>query len=250
MDLSPTQNDAVNQSISFDDYLIRIVRSGIGFLREEKFALLYPGAVFLIRPGEKKHIGMLSEPEFLDFHFDDAAAALMRSNAPAFASRNIRTVDPGVLDQLVRLENEYRQEQQIRRPGVQLALLEKQLAAERLIFQHGRDQSEIEGKIAQTLCFIAENYGRDVTLQDLAGPTGLSVSYYRRTFRNLLGCSPIDCLLDHRLFRAAGMLSRTEKSIAHVAQECGFNDPNYFSRLFTRRKGMTPRAWRRSCRKN
>ena len=78
----------------------------------------------------------------------------------------------------------------------------------------------------------------------------MSISYYRRMFRQLLGGSPIDCLLDYRLLQAGKRLAESAAPIARVAAECGFNDPNYFSRLFTRRKGMTPRRWRQSFRKN
>ena len=89
-----------------------------------------------------------------------------------------------------------------------------------------------------------------MTLRDLAGLLGMSISYYRRIFGQLLGCSPIDCLLDYRLFQAGKRLAGSADPIAGIAAECGFNDPNYFSRLFTRRKGMTPRQWRQSFRKS
>ena len=134
--------------------------------------------------------------------------------------------------------------------GREVSELEKQLAAERLIFQKGTDPVKADGKIAQSLFFITENYVRDVTLRDLAGQQGMSISYYRRMFRQLLGGSPIDCLLDYRLLQAGKRLAESAEPIARIAAECGFNDPNYFSRLFTRRKGMTPRRWRQSFRKN
>ena len=232
-------------------YLIRIVRSGIGCLRiGEKLYLLRPGAAFIIRPGEEKSVIPLKEMEFLDFLLTAEAAALMRTNAPAFKDQDVRIVPEKMLPRLEQLACECQEEQQQRRPGSQLAVLEKQLAAERLIFQEGTGSVKADGKIAQSLFFITENYGRDVTFRDLAGQQGMSISYYRRMFRQLLGGSPIDCLLDYRLLQAGKRLAESDVPIAQVAAECGFNDPNYFSRLFTRRKGMTPRRWRQSFRKN
>ena len=232
-------------------YLIRIVRSGIGCLRiGENLFLLRPGTAFIIRPGEEKSVIPLKEMEFLDFLLTAETAVLMRTNAPAFKDQEVRIVPEKMLPRLEQLACECQEEQQQRRPGSQLAVLEKQLAAERLIFQEGTGSVKADGKIAQSLFFITENYGRDVTLRDLAGQQGMSISYYRRMFRQLLGGSPIDCLLDYRLLQAGKRLAESDVPIAQVAAECGFNDPNYFSRLFTRRKGMTPRRWRQSFRKN
>lgn len=232
-------------------YLIRIVRSGIGCLRiGGDFYLLRPGTAFIIRPGEAKTVILLTESVFLDFLLTAETAALMRTNAPAFKDQNVRIVPEKILENLELLARECQEEQKLQRPGSQLAVLEKQLAAERLIFQEGTDPVKVEEKIANSLFFITENYVRDVTLRDLAGQQGMSISYYRRMFRQLLGGSPIDCLLDYRLFQAGKRLAESSDPIAAIAMECGFNDPNYFSRLFTRRKGMTPRKWRQSFRKN
>ena len=232
-------------------YLIRIVRSGIGCLKIGKeFFLLCPGTAFIIRPGETKSMIWLTESAVLDFVLTAETAALMRANAPAFRDQDVRTVPEQTLESLALLAGECQEEQKQQRPGSQLAVLEKQLAAERLIFQEGSVPAKAAGKIAASLVFITENYVRDVTLRDLAGQQGMSISYYRRLFRQLLGGSPIDCLLDYRLFQAGKHLAGSDGPIAGVAAECGFNDPNYFSRLFTRRKGMTPRQWRRSFRKS
>ena len=232
-------------------YLIRIVRSGIGCLRiGEQLFLLRPGAAFIIRPGEVKSVIPLQEMVCLDLLLTAETAALMRTNAPAFKDQDVRIVPEKMLPRLEQLACECQEEQKLQRPGSQLAVLEKQLAAERLIFQEGTGPVKAAGKIAQSLFFITENYVRDVTLRDLAGQQGMSISYYRRMFRQLLGSSPIDCLLDYRLLQAGKRLTESDVPIAVIAAECGFNDPNYFSRLFTRRKGMTPRRWRQSFRKN
>ena len=256
MESSPTEKGtaaAVADSAvpAADNYLIRIVRSGIGCLKiGDGVFLLRPGCAFIIRPGEEKPVIQLKEMVFLDFHLTAETAALMRANAPAFIDHEIRIVPEKTLGELELLARDCQTELQQQRPGSQLAVLEKQLAAERQIFQLGTDPGKTEEKIARSLCFIAENYTRDVTLRDLAGLLGMSISYYRRIFGQLLGCSPIDCLLDYRLFQAGKRLAGSTDAIARIAIESGFNDPNYFSRLFTRRKKMTPRQWRNSFRKN
>ena len=232
-------------------YWIRAVQSGFGFMTLDRTVfLLRPGTVVLIRPGEKITFTGLTDIAFPGFEFSEETSLLMRKNAPAFASgRNILTVAPDAFDRIVQLAEESLSEQNRHSPGFQLAVLEKLLAAERLVYLQGRDPADAEGKIAHSLQFITENYHRDITLKDLAGLTRMSVSYYRKTFRRLLGISPIDCLLDYRLRQAVGLLSETSLPIGEIAVKTGFNDPNYFSRLFSARTGRSPRSCRISCRK-
>ena len=232
-------------------YGIRAVQSGFGFMTFDRTVfLLRPGTVVLTRPGEHISFIGLTDIVFPGFEFSEETSLVMRKNAPAFASgRNILIVPAEVLNRFVELAEESLAEQNRHSPGFQLAVLEKLLAAERLVYLHGRDPADAEGKIAHSLQFIAENYPRDITLKDLAGLTKMSVSYYRKTFRRLLGISPIDCLLDYRLRQAAGLLSETSLPIGEIAVKTGFNDPNYFSRLFSARTGRSPRNCRISCRK-
>ena len=234
-------------------YRICMVVSGYGFLTLTAGGapvLLCPGVSLLIRPGDTPHLELLTEAKLLDFRFSAETAALMRSNAPAFAEHNPLLIPSDVLEQAVRLGEEIIGEQSGRNPGYALAVLEKILSVERLVFQQGRELSAPELKIAAALHFLSENYSRDITLEDLAGATGMSVSHFRRSFHRVTNVSPIDFLLDLRLRKAAALLERPGQSVAAAAAATGFNDANYFSRLFTRRRGLTPREWRRRFGKN
>ena len=131
-------------------FRIRAVRSGFGFMISGKsFFLLRPGTVVLTRPGEKNTFCFLTDAEFPGFEFSGETSILMRKNAPGFADgRNIREVTSDIQDQIIRLTEESMAEQERHSPGFQLAVLEKLLAAERLIYLHGQDPAETEGKIA------------------------------------------------------------------------------------------------------
>ncbi len=66
----------------------------------------------------------------------------------------------------------------------------------------------------------------------------------RAAVRRVAGCSPKDYLLGIRLGRAKELLAVTELPVAAVARRVGYDDPAYFSRLFTRRVGMAPIRFR------
>lgn len=65
-----------------------------------------------------------------------------------------------------------------------------------------------------------------------------------RLFKKELGISPSDCLARKRLQYAMHLLRSSGASVAEVARNCGFADPNYFSRFFSKQTGKSPAAFR------
>lgn len=83
-----------------------------------------------------------------------------------------------------------------------------------------------------------------VDFQQEAAHRGWSQDHFRRRFRQLLGRSPHDYLLDRRLQAAATALRSDTSPIASIAAACGFSDRRHFARLFRKRLGSSPRAFR------
>ncbi|MFE0043531.1 helix-turn-helix domain-containing protein [Streptomyces albireticuli] len=73
---------------------------------------------------------------------------------------------------------------------------------------------------------------------------GMTPAELRAAVRRGAGCSPKDYLLGIRLGRAKELLAATELPVAAVARRVGYDDPAYFSRLFTRRVGTAPVRFR------
>ena len=66
-----------------------------------------------------------------------------------------------------------------------------------------------------------------------------------RVFKEQFGLSVTSYLTQLRITQAKRLLRFTDKSVENVAQECGLNDANYFSRLFKKVEGTTPGEYRR-----
>jgi signal transduction histidine kinase/CheY-like chemotaxis protein/AraC-like DNA-binding protein/ligand-binding sensor domain-containing protein len=72
----------------------------------------------------------------------------------------------------------------------------------------------------------------------------MSHSQLHRKLDALAGYSPNQFIRMVRLRRAKELLTQEGLTIAHIAQECGYNDPGYFTRVFRQELGCTPQEWR------
>ena len=80
----------------------------------------------------------------------------------------------------------------------------------------------------------------------LARVCGMGVDHFIRRFRAHVGQTPAQYILERRVAQAAQRLLYSSESIAMIAESCGFPDRFYFTRVFTRRMGLAPAAYRRN----
>lgn len=98
-------------------------------------------------------------------------------------------------------------------------------------------------KIAQDVIrFIEEHYGDpDMNLQLLAEHCRVSPANLSKIFRETMNAPITQYISDFRLERARQRIQAEEgETIADIAQQCGFNDYPYFSKIFKKRFGMAP----------
>ena len=101
-------------------------------------------------------------------------------------------------------------------------------------------------KIKTLLRHIEDHYGDRLTVEEAAGMCFYSKSHFMKFFRQHMGCSFVDYLNDYRLAMAAGFLASTGDTVTEIAQRCGFDNISYFNRLFKRKYGQAPAAYRKT----
>ena len=85
-----------------------------------------------------------------------------------------------------------------------------------------------------------------VALQDHASRLGITVAQLREEVRLATGSTPKEYILRVRLSKAKDLLAATDQSVVQIARAVGYDDPAYFTRLFTQRVGLSPTGFRRS----
>ena len=101
-------------------------------------------------------------------------------------------------------------------------------------------------QIKAVLKHIEQNYAANITLNNLADIANMNPNYFCRVFQDVTQQTPMDYVIYYRIEQAAMMLATTTLSITDIAMASGFNDHSYFTKIFKRIKGITPRAYRKS----
>jgi AraC family transcriptional regulator len=101
-------------------------------------------------------------------------------------------------------------------------------------------------RISDIVRHIEENADAPLGLADLANRAGMSKYHFLRCFRQALGVTPYQLVLNMRLRRAALALRTTSSQISTIAYGAGFGDLSTFNARFREMAGMTPQAFRRA----
>ncbi len=96
------------------------------------------------------------------------------------------------------------------------------------------------------LQYMEENLEKPIALQDLANYTGYSVSHFSMIFRSNTGHSPLSYFNLLKVKKACELLETTDMKINQISCKVGIDDSYYFSRLFTKTVGISPKKYRES----
>jgi len=93
---------------------------------------------------------------------------------------------------------------------------------------------------------MEEHIGTELSLAELTAYIGYSVSHFSAVFHKQTGQSPIEYFNRMKIARAQELLRTTELKVNQICSRLGYEDPFYFSRLFRKYTGMSPRQFRES----
>lgn len=94
------------------------------------------------------------------------------------------------------------------------------------------------------LCYIEQNFEQPLTVQSIAEYLSLDRSYVHRLFKEKMNMSVKNYIISLRLANACSWLIHSDLPISDISRSVGYEDALYFSRLFKKKKGMSPSAYR------
>ena len=98
--------------------------------------------------------------------------------------------------------------------------------------------------IKEAINYIEQNFQNNISIEDIAAVCGINRSYFGKIFRNSIGRSPQEFLMNYRMVKATELLKLTSLSIADVGSAVGYENQLHFSRAFKNIYGVSPREWK------
>lgn len=98
--------------------------------------------------------------------------------------------------------------------------------------------------VHEAISYIENNFQNDISVESIAAVCGLNRSYFGKIFKETMGKSPQEFLMNYRMIKAAELLKLTQLSIGDIGNAVGYENQLHFSRAFKNVYGVSPREWR------
>lgn len=234
-----------------DDHLIIYCADGKGHVEVDGKILHLQAQEFLILPKGIKHKYWADQQQPWSIYWVHMLGHLFDAFMDNIGLTNKPIILP-VVDSS-KIEEEFQQLLQTREHSFQFNyyllasnLIKKLLS---LILSQSISEPKLKTKeldIAKFDLYLKENISRTLTLEDMAKACGLSKFYFAKKFQQNTGISPGRYYLEKKIQQACLLLDSTEMTIKQSANRLGYEDPYYFSRLFKKVMGLSPKQYRMS----
>jgi AraC-like DNA-binding protein/mannose-6-phosphate isomerase-like protein (cupin superfamily) len=104
---------------------------------------------------------------------------------------------------------------------------------------------QVARKVEQARRYLVQHYSETIDIEALAHRLGLSVSRFRAVFKEHTGVAPNQYQIDVRMNLARHWLAESTHTVTEIAEMLGFSSVYYFSRLFKKKEGCPPSAYRK-----
>ncbi len=238
---SPAQGYTVVRKNGRKDWLLILICDGVcEAVRNGEVYRMHPGDVMIFAPHEPQQYGYLDKCTAMWLHFSGTAIAELIGSCNLTAGYNAlnrnRQVVEAFLDMIRRFHTPGRES------FAKASLLELFYSLANSAKAAAEDIRN--SGILSIITYINTNYSKNLTLENLAKISGYSKSRFSHLFSESTGTTPVKYQNDIRLRIACEMLSSKNMAISDIAYSCGFSDALYFSRIFAKKYGMSPREYR------
>ena len=108
----------------------------------------------------------------------------------------------------------------------------------------GDERDSDHGYVQTAVNLLISSFGKQIRVSDVARAVGISRNYLDEIFKKEMGVSPKEFLMNYRMEKASSLLASTSSPVGLIAEEVGYSDPMTFSKVFRRRRGMSPTEFR------
>lgn len=222
-----TYAELVHERYLLEQTMMEAVRQGDTAKAVESWQALHHSVAFL------KHLGQTLETARIAAGITRTVIRMAATQAgiPDVVNDNISGASAAIIRKAQTIEEIDREHERLLREYCQLI--------------RRKQHSGYSNLVLGVLCRLEHQYDRPVTVAELAREQGVTPNYLTAQFKKEVGKTPLACLNQLRMRRAAQQLARTKDSVQEIAASVGILDANYFVKRFKAEFGYTPTEFRR-----
>lgn len=220
-------------------------KGGVSYI-DDRNAAITPNTVICAKPGQVRHTKLPLKTYYVHLSACEGTLREVLSNMPSFVS----ITDPEGYWEL------FKKMVACRESGGAYAELMLQGLCLQLIYTLYRDSRELSlgqertsanrAAFEAAVRYIDGHLSQDLSLESVAGYVGLSPFYFHKYFKSVKGVTLHRYVEEKRIKKASELLVETDGTLTEIAYECGFSSQAYFSYIFKKRTGFTPRDYARN----
>ena len=235
-----------------NDYQLLYIAAGKGefyFKGSQEPTIVTKGNMILFRPGEPQvyYYYAVDKTEVYWVHFTGFKVEeyLDRYELP----KDENVFYTGVSPDYPWIYNQIIRELQIQRVNhedmISLYMHHILITINRYIKEGRETKNDTINDIERAAHYFKDNYNKPISIEQYAEEHLMSVNWFIHSFKNVMKVSPMQYVISLRISTAKGYLENSEKNIAEISNEVGYENALYFSRLFRKYTGMTPTEYRK-----
>ncbi len=242
---APYNHRNLNKIGRNDYYLIYVIQGELKGKNPSGEATIKAGELVVMPPKQWYCIDCYADDMvyFLCVHFTGSQAAekLKKYGISIFPSVNKLSADNQVQKRFKSIFDAFSQEDEYL--GEELANLLERLFIE--IARGIKNKENDKTPLSKSVRYINENYTTEIRITDLAKMENMCMTAYNKAFKKQFGKSPINHIISLRMQLAIELLETSNISIKEISFMCGYDNFNYFTRIFKQYIGKSPSKYRK-----
>ena len=226
------------------DFYIMALKSGeLEIPLKDRRVVATPGSIVIFPPDEGYSYSYFGEEplEYFWVHFTGSYAKSFLAECgfdelPFFASAEI---NHRIFDKFTKMFEVFEAKGRLQRQELACILEQIILLASSALFV-----SENPRSFEKSVRYIRSSYNKKISVPELAVMENLSNSRYVALFTEYMGISPSAYIIGLRMSAACDLLINTDMSVKQIAFLVGYSDPHFFSKLFKKHMGMSPKEYK------
>ncbi len=236
---------SINPTGRLDYYLLYISDGALDVMFPDGYKRLPAGTLLLIPPNtpykySQKNGGSIT---YLWIHFTGSHVAVTLENYgfKLYPEYNTIAPDGTLITRFTNIYSAFAKNDRFRDNELSILL-------DRLLISFARrlegNRQDGERQLTRSIAFINTHYSSELKIPELAKMENISVSRYNTVFRKMMGCSPTEHIAALRISSACDLLTGTDFNIKEIGEMVGYSDPHFFSKIFKKRTGLSPKDYR------